>query len=290
MKQPARWWVLTVEAPPEQEYAIVEELVRLGSPSVRELDGEVEAYLPEPERPAVEAVVDIERDLASAAGRSVRVTWRFEKAQDWSKLWREGLRARQVGERIWITPSWDIDAADPSGIVIVVDPAMAFGTGEHGTTRGCLRLLQDVVRPGMHVLDVGTGTGVLAVAAARMGAARVHGVDIDPEATENAEGTVAQNGVADRVTLETREVDETYLRATPATWDVILANVLSGVLKPLLPAFVAAMRPGATLILSGILQTEAEGVVAAARASGLELVRDDREDEWWSGSFARADS
>ena len=289
MKQPARWWVLTVEAPPQQEYAVVEELVRLGSPSVQELDGEVEAYLPEPEQPPVDAVLDIERQLSAAAGVAVRVTWRFEKAQDWSKLWREGLRARQVGERIWITPSWDVDAADPNGIVIVVDPAMAFGTGEHGTTRGCLRLLQDVVRPGAHVLDVGTGTGVLAVAAARMGAERVHGVDFDPEAIENAEGTVVQNGVADRVTLETREVDDAYLRATPAAWDVILANVLSGVLKPLLPAFVEAMRPGATLILSGILQTEAEDVVRAARASGLQLQRDDREDEWWSGSFATND-
>ena len=286
MKQPARWWVLTVETPPEREYDVVEELVRMGSPSVRELDGEVEAYLPEPDRPPLEAAAEVERSIAAAAGlESVRITWRFEKAQDWSRIWREGLRARRVGERIWVTPSWDLDAVDDDAIVIVVDPAMAFGTGEHGTTRGCLRLLQDVVRPGMRALDVGTGTGVLAVAAAKLGAVSVHGVDNDPEAIENAIGTVEQNGVADRVTLETREVDDAYLRATPAAYDLIVANVLSGVLTPLLPAFVQAMRPDAVLILSGILQTEAQGVIDAARASDLHLVNEDREDEWWSGRF-----
>ncbi|HEX6589457.1 MAG TPA: 50S ribosomal protein L11 methyltransferase [Longimicrobiales bacterium] len=286
MTQPARWWVLTVETPAEREYDVVEELVRMGSPSVRELVGEVEAYLPEPDRPAVEAVVEVERRIARATGlERVRVSWRYEQAQDWSRLWREGLRARRVSERVWITPSWDRDSADPDDIVIVVDPAMAFGTGEHGTTRGCIRLLEPIMREGMHVLDVGTGTGVLAVAAAKLGATRLHGVDFDPEAIENAEGTVRENGVADRITLETREVDDAYLRATPAAWDLILANVLSGVLKPLLPAFRVALKPDGRLILSGILQTEADDVVAAARASGLHLEREDREDEWWSGRF-----
>ena len=286
MKQPARWWVLTVETPPEREYENVEELVRMGSPSVRELDGEVEAYLPDPGIEPVDAVVDVERRLAAAAALdSVRVTWRFEKAHDWSQIWREGLRARRVGARFWITPSWDVEAANADDVVIVVDPAMAFGTGEHGTTRGCVRLLEDVVRPGMRVLDVGTGTGVLAVACAKLGAAAVHGVDIDPEAIENAVGTIEKNDVADRVTLEVREVDDAWLRARPAGWDLILANVLSGVLEPLMPAFVAALRPGGTLILSGILQTEAGRIVAAARASSLHLTREDREDEWWSGRF-----
>ena len=286
MKQPARWWVLTVETPAEREYEVVEELVRMGSPSVRELDGVVEAYLPEPEVPALEAVVDVERRIAAATGvEGVRVTWRFEDAQDWSRIWREGLRARRVGERIWVTPSWDVDAADPAGIVIVVDPAMAFGTGEHGTTRGCLRLLQHVVRGGERALDVGTGTGVLAVAAAKLGADAVHGVDNDPEAIENALGTVQQNGVAHRVTLDTREVDDAYLRATPDAYDLVIANVLSGVLLPLLPAFAVALRPGGTLILSGILQTEAAGIVEGAAAAGFRLLAEDREDEWWSGSF-----
>lgn len=288
MTMPARWWVLTVETPPEREYEVVEELVRMGSPSVVELDGEVEAYLPEPATSPLEAVRAVEARVARAAGLpSVRVTWRFEEARDWSQLWRGGLRARHVSDRIWVTPSWDIDSvsAGPDQIVIVVDPAMAFGTGEHGTTRGCLRLLEDAVTEGAHVLDVGTGTGVLAVAAAKLGAARVHGVDNDPEAIENAIGTVSDNGVADRVTLETAEVDDAWLCVAPAAWDLILANVLSGVLRPLIPAFVQALRPGGILILSGILQSEAPHIVAAARAFDLHLVREDREDEWWSGRF-----
>lgn len=288
MSAPARWWVLTVETPPEREYDIVEELVRMGSPSVIELDGEVEAYLPEPAAPALEAVREVETRLARAAGLpSVRVSWRFEEAQDWSKRWRDGLRARHVGDRIWVTPSWDAATAstDPDRIVIVVDPAMAFGTGEHGTTRGCLRLLEGAVTPGASVLDVGTGTGVLAVAAAKLGAGRVHGVDNDPEAIENASGTIAGNGVADRVTLETVEVDEAYLGATPAAFDLIVANVLSGVLRPLLFAFRIALRPRGTLILSGILQSEADDIVVAAVAAGFSLQEQDLEDEWWSGRF-----
>lgn len=289
MKQPSRWWVLTVETPPEREYEVVEELVRMGSPSVVELDGEVEAYLPEPSSSAAEAAREVEQRIARAAGLpAVRVTWRFEKARDWSKLWREGLRARRVGDRIWVTPSWDLEAADADALVIVVDPAMAFGTGEHGTTRGCLRLLEQAVTPAAVVLDVGTGTGVLAVAAAKLGAARVHAVDNDREAIENAAGTIAVNEVVGRVTLETREVDDAWLRATPSAFDLILANVLSGVLRPLLPAFVVALRPGGVLILSGILQSEAGGIVEAARASGLRLAREDAEDEWWSGRFDAA--
>ncbi|HUF12435.1 MAG TPA: 50S ribosomal protein L11 methyltransferase [Longimicrobiales bacterium] len=289
MKQPSRWWVLTVETPPEREYEVVEELVRMGSPSVVELDGEVEAYLPEPSAAAAEAAREVERRIARAAGLpAVRVTWRFEKARDWSKLWREGLRARRVGDRIWVTPSWDLKATDADALVIVVDPAMAFGTGEHGTTRGCLRLLEQAVTPGAVVLDVGTGTGILAVAAAKLGAARVHAVDNDPDAIENAAGTIAVNEVAGRVTLETREVDDASLRAMPSSFDLILANVLSGVLRPLLPAIVVALRPGGVLILSGILQSEADDIVEAARALELRLVREDREDEWWSGRFDAA--
>lgn len=291
MSGPARWWVLTVETPAGHEYEIVEELVRIGSPSVVELDGEVEAYLPEPEVPPHDAAGDVEARLAHAAGLpSVRLTWRFEVAHDWSQRWRDGLRARKVGERFWVTPSWDIASvsSDPGRIVIVVDPAMAFGTGEHGTTRGCLRLLESAVPPGAAVLDVGTGTGVLAVAAVKLGAARAHGVDNDPEAIDNAAGTLRDNDVADRVTLDTVAVDQAYLLATPATFDVIVANVLSGVLRPLLPAFRVALRPGGALILSGILQSEAGEIVALAGAAGLVLRQEDREDEWWSGRFAGA--
>lgn len=288
MTTPARWWVLTVAAPAEHEYEIVEELVRMGSPSVVELDGEVEAYLPDPEREPLEAALEVEERIARAAGLdAVRVSWRFEKAQDWSRRWREGLRARKVGERIWVAPSWDPPEAAQDDIVIGVDPAMAFGTGEHGTTRGCLRLLEPVVKQGDEVLDVGTGTGVLAVAAARLGAAHVLAVDIDPEAIENATGTVRHNHVAGTVRLEVAPVDDAYLRARAAAFDLVVANVLSGVLHLLLPGFAVALRAGGTLILSGILQTEAEGIVAAAGDAGFRLDREDREDEWWSGRFSR---
>jgi ribosomal protein L11 methyltransferase len=172
---------------------------------------------------------------------------------------------------------------------------MAFGTGEHATTRGALRALESAVRPGDRVLDVGTGSAILAIAAARLGAGEVLAVESDPDALENAEDNLRRNGVADQVELLHGVVDDEFLALLgPARFDLIVANVLSGVLVPLLPAFLAALAPAGQgrdergpgrLILGGILEEEAESVIDAAREAGFTLTAEDFEDEWWGGLF-----
>jgi len=166
--------------------------------------------------------------------------------------------------------------------VIEIDPQMAFGTGEHATTRGCLRLLDGIVPPGGSVLDIGSGSAILSIAAARMGAGRVVAIESDPDANLNARENLEANGVTDRVEIVEATADAGLVERFGA-FDVILANILSGVIKPLLPAMTGALRSGGRLILSGILQSESDDVVAAAAATGLRLVAEDREDEWWSG-------
>jgi ribosomal protein L11 methyltransferase len=160
---------------------------------------------------------------------------------------------------------------------------MAFGTGEHATTRGCLRLLDGTVRPGDRVLDVGSGSAILAIAAALLGAGEVVAVEYDPDANLNARDNLVQNGVERRVTILERMADPRLIEEL-GTFDLITANILSGVIRPLLPAFREALRgsDGGRLIVSGILQTERDEVVAAATAAGFVVDEEDREDEWWS--------
>jgi ribosomal protein L11 methyltransferase len=203
--------------------------------------------------------------------------------QDWLALWRAGLAPRRVGDRLVIAPTWSNVQLARDEIEIRIDPQMAFGTGEHASTRGVLRLMQRVVRPGSRLLDVGAGSAILAIAAARLGAAQVVAAESDPDAIPNAEENVVRNGVADRVTLLCRLVDDGFLAGYgKGAFDGIVANVLSGVLRPLLPAFREALCAGGWAILAGILVEEADEMRAAAHASAFAIEAEDIEDQWWS--------
>lgn len=281
---PDRWLVLTVHAPPDEAGgAIAEGLIALGGTAiVEEADG-WSTYLPPPDDP--ETFIEEARETlrAYAPGAELELSWRWEPNEDWTVAWRRGLRPRRVGERLIVAPTWTEPEAGPEDIVLWIDPQMAFGTGEHASTRGVLRLLEASIRPGDRVLDVGTGSGILAIAAARLGAVHVLAVESDPVAIPTARENLERNGVAESVTLENALVDDAYLDALgPGSVDLIVANVLSGVLIPLLPAFRRVLATGGRAILGGILTTEADRVVAAAEAAGFDVAREDVEDEWWS--------
>jgi ribosomal protein L11 methyltransferase len=196
--------------------------------------------------------------------------------------WRASVSSHHVGELV-IAPPWLADQYETRSLVIV-DPAMAFGTGEHPTTRGVMRLMQGVVRAGDVVADLGAGSAVLSIAAAKLGADRVTAIELDHDAIGNAEENVSANGVEDRVGVI--EGDAATLLPLLAPVRVVLANIISSVLIPLLPIMRASLAKGGQAILSGILCEERGAMVEAIGADGWTIEREDTEDVWWSVQIA----
>lgn len=197
---------------------------------------------------------------------------------DWSEKWKERITAHALGA-LTVTPPWLAEGRDPA-TTIVIEPAMAFGTGEHPTTRGVVRLMQGVIRAGDSVADLGAGSAVLAIAAAKLGAARVFAIEIDPDAIGNAEENVARNTVADRVAV--LEGDAAVLLPLVAPVRVLLANIISSALIALLPLFATTLADDGVIILSGILLEERARMLVALESGGWAVDAEDREEQWWS--------
>jgi ribosomal protein L11 methyltransferase len=284
VSRPNRWLHLRIRVPSEDLRPLVAEgLVALGGSSVQE-EGEVmSTHLPPPAGGDVEPVLRQARQLAEEVmpGEGVDVEAEWVPDEDWARLWKRGIEPRRVTDRIVVRPTWAEFAGNAGDVVLIIDPQMAFGTGEHATTRGCLRLLDDALRPGDRVLDVGSGSGILAIAAARLGAAEVIAVEADADANLNARENLALNGVEGQVRLEEAFADA-ELMTRLGTFDLVLANILSSVIRPLLPSFRTALRPGGRLIVSGILREESGDVLADAGDAGFRAMAVDEEGEWWS--------
>lgn len=292
MTFPERWFVLSARVPLDDPLRdlLGEGLLALGGLSVSEQGEALVTYLPPPDDPEG-YLLEAGRFLADwiLDDHPPELNWWWQDDEDWSREWKKGLEARVVTPRIVTRPSWVEFAAAPGQVVIDIDPQMAFGTGEHATTRGCLRLLDEQIRDGDRVLDVGSGSAILSVAAARLGAGEVLAVEYDPDANINARENLERNGVTGQVELIEAMADPEFL-AAHGDFDLILSNILSGVIRPLLPAFRRALRPGGRLIVSGIMLSERDEVVAAASAAGFRVASEDREEEWWSALLLPTDS
>jgi len=194
--------------------------------------------------------------------------------EDWANAWKDHYRPFRLGRRLKIRPTWlahePDDDARPDDITLVLDPGMAFGTGLHPTTQCCLQALEDAVRPGHTVLDAGTGSGILSVAAAKLGATEVAAFDTDALAVRATRENAAQNGVADRIHVWRGELDSVLAETGRATWDVVVANILAPVIIQLLSekGLLDYVAPGGALILSGIIDEQGPEVEAALRAAG----------------------
>ncbi len=193
---------------------------------------------------------------APVAGLDAIPAYRQETVaeQNWVQMTQAQFEPIRVSERLWIVPSWH-EPPDPAAIVLVLDPGMAFGTGSHPTTRLCLEWLERTVTPGVTVLDYGCGSGILAIAAAKLGAAPVLGVDIDAQAVAAARANAERNRVNARF--------EDSAQSIRGQFDIVVANILSNPLKALAPAIGAHVRPGGRLALSGILSEQADALIAA---------------------------
>ncbi|NJD26123.1 MAG: 50S ribosomal protein L11 methyltransferase [Betaproteobacteria bacterium] len=190
--------------------------------------------------------------------------------QNWVQLTQTQFDPIRVSQRLWIVPSWHA-TPDPAAINLILDPGMAFGTGSHPTTRLCLEWLERNVSPACSMLDYGCGSGILAIAAARLGAGVVAGVDIDPQAVAAARDNAERNGVAVTFADSAQPLAGTY--------DLVVANILSNPLRVLAPAICALVRPGGKLALSGILHEQA-GEIIAVYAPWAKLAIADVREGW----------
>lgn len=286
---PDRWLVVSVRAPGATErHLLVDALVRLGARAVEERDGVLVTHFPPPSDP--EAMVDEIRwrlSTVHGVGSSLEVSWSWQPHEDWVELWKRELGPRRVSSRIVVTPTWLEPDAEPGDVVIRLDPGVAFGTAEHATTRGCLRLLDGAVSAGDRVADLGTGSGILAIAACRLGAREVRAVDADPFACAAARENAEANGCADRILVAQARLGADDV-AEMGPLEGIAANIEAGVVVELLPGAARALVPGGWLVVGGILAPEREEVVDAAGSRGLGLDGEDREEEWWSALFRRS--
>lgn len=284
-----RWLEVRARCPTTTDRAalLADGLMGLGGRAVEERDGWYVTHVEEPTDPDdfARRAPQVLALITGLGEIEVQVSW--QPHEDWAETWKRGLVVRRVTDRIVVRPSW-LEATDVGSddIVIVLDPGMAFGTAEHGTTRGCLRLLDRAVEPGDRVLDVGSGSGILAVAAVHLGAAGVVAIEGDPLACEALDGNLARNGVTGRVRVIQAWADEAMLRGQHPVSGAV-ANLETGVLTPLFPGLTAALAKGGWLIVSGILEDEWAGVEETLVDAGYEVVDVDADGEWRSGFLRR---
>lgn len=225
------------------------------------------------------ALLEAEADVAALLGEAAGAvglagiadyTVEAVAEQNWVQLTQAQFDPIRVSQRLWIVPSWH-ESPDPAAINLILDPGMAFGTGSHPTTRLCLEWLERQVEAGCSVLDYGCGSGILAIAAARLGAGRVAGVDIDSQAVEAARANAERNGVTALFADSAQPVAGEY--------DIVVANILSNPLRVLAPAICAHVRSGGRLALSGILREQAAEIIGIY-ANWLPLEIADVREDW----------
>lgn len=239
----------------------------------------VMTYLPVgPTTKSREGSIDVGVRLMAQLGPVSRLRSREVDEADWQDSWREHFHTLHVGSRTVIVPTWRSYEPAEGDVVIELDPGMAFGTGHHPTTTMCLKALEQSVTPGCSVLDLGCGSGILSIAAAKLGASEVLALDIDATAVETAMANVRQNGV-DTVA----KVDEgtlPYPSLRPGGYDVVVANISSTVISSLAGSIARAARPGGRVVASGVLDQARGPVVQRLEEAGLHMERVDVDGDW----------
>ncbi len=219
----------------------------------------------------VVALTDIDADQAAIVAEAAaaiglesapKFSTREVSDQDWVRLTQSQFAPIHIGKNIWVVPSWH-EAPDPDGLILELDPGLAFGTGSHPTTRLCMEWLEANPAPGKTVLDYGCGSGILAMVAKKMGAGDVAGVDIDPQAIESARDNAERNSCEIDYYLPNDFAVSAKPQHATGRFDIVVANILSSPLKLMAPMLAGRVAPGGALILSGVLARQAEEVAEA---------------------------
>lgn len=301
------WYQLSVDVDNEAVEAVTELFGRYGfnngvaieEPYVQDQDGDnvgidvdrpftVHTYVPEEDfNPAI--IEDLRQALyflGQLRGVSdVRVSNLQE--QDWANAWKEHFQVHRIGNRVVIRPPWREYEPQDDDVVIVLDPGMAFGTGLHPSTRLSMLGTEDVVKPGDTVLDVGTGSGILAFAAAKLGADKVDTVDVESVAVKATADNADLNGLSEKIAVEHGSVGE----GEPfwgQQYDVVLANIISRILIELSEAIVAHTKPGGKMVLAGIIESREQDVIDAFEAAGATVINRRFAEDWVSLVLTRA--
>jgi ribosomal protein L11 methyltransferase len=280
---PVAWLQLSLKAPPPALDAIANFLIERGSPGVVLTRNEVRAFFARsPRTPALKREIhrflrDIRKIYPGFGDHPLR--WTFLKEKNWTKSWRRFFSPHKVGRSLWITPPWVKPPESRRRHIITIEPGMAFGTGTHATTRCCLEFLEHLAERSnggeLTALDVGTGSGILAIAAVKLGAASVVALDNDPTALKVARGNVRVNRVERRIRLANcrlEKLDESF--------ELVVANLTAETILDLAAALEERVAAGGYLILSGILQLKAGRVLRRFSPASFALLRQSREKEW----------
>jgi ribosomal protein L11 methyltransferase len=274
------WWAIDVRTPADRREVLGAWLVARTGQAVEERDdGTLVAFAPDED--AADALI---RELDRSGDGPLQTERHPIEIEDWSTRWREGLGARQLG-RLTVVPSWLPQASDPDPLTIVLDPETAFGSGEHGSTRAALTLLSRMIEPGDRVLDLGSGSGILTIAAIKLGAASAIGIEVDADANEVAYRNAARNGVEQRV--EFLEGDAGILAPLAGPADLLLSNILRTVNTTLLPVIAATLRPSGVAIFSGMEQAEADQFRSDLTAASFGPLQETLDAGWWGVAAER---
>lgn len=321
---PEYWLELSVTADPEAVEAISEVMSRYASGGVAieepyELVDDGQVALPLPGAPVVVRVyVPADPAGEEAHARIAEGMWHLRQIgaghisdigvrrlaeEDWANAWREHYHVTHLGKRTVIKPSWRDYAPQPGEVVVELDPGMAFGTGLHPTTRNCILALEDVIKPGDRVIDVGCGSGILSLAALKLGAASVLALDVSSVAVEATRANAAANGVADRIDVRLATLagaagepftplppNISILESEIGTFDIVLANIIARVIAQLAPALLRASRPGGAVIASGIIAERRHEAEEPLRVAGMTNIREFLEGDWVTLAGTRGDA
>jgi ribosomal protein L11 methyltransferase len=281
-----RWSEIIIDAGPEAVDAVGAALyaVGCGGFEVRETakPPAVAGYLPVDDR-LEDRLAQLQDALAKlpdfgVTGAGTELTLHYVEEADWANAWKAFYKPFRVGRRLVVTPPWEHPELSPDDIPLVIDPGMAFGTGSHPTTQLCLMALEDYVKPGASVADVGTGSGILAIAAAKLGASRVVANDNDSLAVKIANENITANGVSAKA----------YDVIPPGPYDVVVANILADVIIGLAHDLHEFLAPHGILLASGIIDTRENDVQQALEAIGLTHLETRRQGEWVALVFRRS--
>jgi ribosomal protein L11 methyltransferase len=248
-------------------------------------DVTVSYYAETPDKAQIDAIIETLREEFPSADLGTLKVTEEEITDDWKYAYRETFHAFEPIQGLTVAPPWEEPAVGAAaGKTIILDPGMAFGTGSHETTAMCLEQMAAHLPEAMSLLDAGTGSGILAIAAAALAPnlKEITAIEIDPDAAQRAAANIAANGMTQRIELITGDLTKPGTIPDGKRYDIITANLASGIIKTLIPHFAALLNEGGTLILSGLLAEEGDDIIEKIKAAGLRDINQKTKGEWKS--------